>query len=199
MTFIPTIYFAAQKIVSAKRIEMMTAQKKTTQYDAAEQAVNAALDAAENLAAQGAEAVDAAIATSEDALKEGWDKTQAYADEQAAAFKNGFGQAANLAQDNLTAAFSAAKQANQGWNAYTQQVMDYTKKAFAENVTMAGKFAAAKTPDEFISLQSEAADKAVNRVSAQARKLNDIALKSAAKTVQPLNKQYEKNLDTFAN
>ena len=172
----------------------MATNKANPTPNPAEEAVNAALEATEELAAKGIEAVDAAIAESEKAVKDGIAKADAMIADQTEAFHSGYAQAATMATENLEAAFNAAKQANQGWNSYAQQVMDYTKKAFAENMTMAEKFAAAQTPDEFAKLQSEAANKAANRASAQASKLNDIAQKSAAKTVEPLKAQAEKNL-----
>jgi len=176
----------------------MATNKANKTSNPAEEAVNAALKATEEYTAKGVEAVETAIAMGEDAVKEGMYKADAFAKDQTAAFQSGYAQAATYAAENLDAAFSAAKEANQGWNTYAQQVMDYTKKAFAENMTMAEKFAAAKTPEEFANLQSEAANKAANRFSGQATKLNDIAQKTAAKTVEPLKAQAEKNIKAFS-
>ena len=172
----------------------MATNKANKAPNPAEEAVNAALEATEELAAKGVEAVETAIAEGEKAVKDGMAKAESVVADQTEAFQSGYAQAATYAADNLDAAFTAAKEANKGWNTYAQQVMDYTKKAFAENMVMAEKFAAAKTPEEYVNLQSEAANKAANRLSSQATKLNDIAQKSAVKTVQPLKDQAEKNL-----
>ena len=176
----------------------MATNKASKVSNPAEEAVNAALKATEEYTAKGVEAVEAAIAMGEEAVKEGMDKADALAKDQTAAFQSGYTQAATYAAENLDAAFTAAKEANQGWTNYAQQVMDYTKKAFVENKVVAEKFAAAKTPEEFANLQSEVADKAANRISGQASKLNDIAQKAAVKTVEPLKAQAEKNFKVFS-
>tara|TARA_B100000315_G_C14552501_1_gene576559 strand:- start:45 stop:578 length:534 start_codon:yes stop_codon:yes gene_type:complete len=175
----------------------MATNKANKTSNPAEEAVTAAFKATEEYTAKGVEAVETAIAMGEDAVKEGMDKVDAFAKDQTEAFQSGYTQAATYAAENLNAAFNAAKEANQGWNTYAQQVMDYTKKAFAENMVMAEKFAAAKTPEDFVTLQNEVANKAANRISSQATKLNDIAQKSAAKTIEPLKQQAEKNLKAF--
>ena len=176
----------------------MATNKVSKVSNPAEEAVNATLKATEEYTTKGVEAVETAIAEGEKAVKEGMDKVDVLVKDQTEAFQSGYAQAVTYASENLEAAFSAAKEANQGWNNYAQQVMDYTKKAFAENMVVAEKFAAAKTPEEFVTLQNEVANKAANRLSGQATKLNNIAQKAVTKTVEPLKAQAEKNLKAFS-
>jgi phasin family protein len=175
----------------------MATEKATKPQEAAEQAINTALNQAEEISAKSVEAVETALSTSEKAIKDGMKEAGSYVEDQSSAFTSGYAQAATSASDNLDAAFKAAKETTQGWNAYTQQIMDYTKKAFAENMVVAEKFAAAKTPEEFAKLNSEVANKAVSRISGQSTKLSDIVQKTAAKAGQPIKEQAEKNIAAF--
>ena len=172
----------------------MATEKAKKTKNAAEQAINTVLAATEDMATKSAEAVDTAVSMSEKAILDGMDQADAFAKEQSSAFQSGYTQASTTATENLDVAFKAAKDMTQGWNAYTQQIMDYTKKAFAENMVTAEKFAAAKTPEEFIELNNEVASTAANRISGQSSKLNDIVQKTAAKAGQPVVEQIEKNI-----
>ena len=175
----------------------MATEKATKPQKAAEQAINTVLNAAEEMATKSVEAVDAALSTSDKAIKDGFEQTGSYVKDQSSAFQSGYTQATDMAMDNLDVAFKVAKETTKGWDAYSQQIMDYTKKAFAENMVMAEKFAAAKTPEEFTQLSSEVANKAANRISGQSSKLNGIVQSTAAKAAQPVKEQMEKNFEGF--
>ncbi len=175
----------------------MATEKAKKPQKAAEQAIKTVLAATEDMASKSAEAVDTAISMSEKAVLDGMEQTDAFAKDQSAAFQSGYSQAATIATENLDVAFKVAKEMTQGWNAYTQQVMDYTKKAFAENMIVAEKFAAAKTPEEFVELNSEVANTAASRISGQSSKLNDIVQKTAAKVGQPVKELVEKNIEAI--
>ena len=144
----------------------MTNKAKTT---AAEKTMASAAEAVEKITTVGAETLDKV--------------------------ETGYKKAADEGQANMDAGLKASEAVVAGMGAYTQQVLDYTKSAFAENMEVMQKAFAVKQPQDLVELQIEAANKSVNRVVAQATKLNEIAADTAAKSIEPLKAQMDKTVE----
>ena len=67
----------------------------------------------------------------------------------------------------------------------------------AENVEVAEKAFAAKTPQEYFEVQLEAMNKSFSRVVAQSTKLQQIGSETAAKSFEPIKAQMDRTADTF--
>ena len=102
-----------------------------------------------------------------------------------------------VGKDNLDAMQTATNAAVAGIEAYYSQLVDYNKKATAESMDVLQKSLAAKTPQEFVELQLDAANKTLNRVIAQSTKLNKLAADTAEKTYEPVKGRVETVVDSF--
>ncbi len=140
-----------------------------------------------------ANAADKAMATAAEAVE----KITAVGNETLSKVETGYEKASVASQANFDASLKASEAAVAGMSAYTEQVFDYTKNAFAENMELMQKAFAVKQPQDLVELQIEAANNSVNRVVAQATKLNEIAADTAAKTIEPLKAQMEKTVESL--
>ena len=138
-------------------------------------------------------AAEKALASAADAVE----KMSSIGSETLDKVEDGYKKAAYEGQANLDAGLKASEAVVTGMGAFTQQVLDYTKSAFAENMDVMQKAFTVKQPQDLVELQIEAANKSVNRVVTQATKLNEIAADTAAKTIEPLKTQIEKAAENF--
>ena len=168
-----------------------------TKAKAADPVKNAA-ETLETVTAVGKETVEAVIAMSTEAAQEGYKSASSYGKEQLDAAKDGYEKAAAAGKENFDAYTAASAAALAGFEAFYGQMLDYTKRATAENTDIVQKFCAAKTPQEVVELQLEAVNNSVNRVVAQSTELNKITADAVTKTVEPLKTQFDSSVEAFA-
>ncbi|MDG2034092.1 MAG: phasin family protein [Rhodospirillales bacterium] len=168
-----------------------------TKANAADPVKNAA-ETLETVTAVGKETVEAVIAMSTEVAQEGYSNASAYGKEQLVAAKNRYEKAASAGKENFDACTAASTAAFAGFEAFCGQMLNYTKRATAENTDIVQRFYAAKTPQEVVELQFEAVNNSVNRVVAQSTELNKITADAVTKTVEPLKTQFDSSVEAFS-
>ena len=172
----------------------MTSKTKTKAADAKTQSA----ETFEMVAAVGKETVEAVIAMSTEATQEGYKNASAYGKQQFEAAKDSYEKAAEAGKENFDVYSAASAAAFAGFEAFYGQVLDYTKRATAENTDIVQKFYAAKTPQDLVDVQFAAVNNSVNRVVAQSTELNKITADAVAKTVEPLKTHFENSVDSLS-
>ena len=172
----------------------MTAETKSKATNPA----NNAAETLETVTAVGKETIEAVITMSTEAAHEGYKNASAYGKEQLEAAKDGYEKAAAAGRESFDAYTAASKAALGGFEAFFGQMLNYTKRATAENTDIVQKFYAAKTPQEVVELQFEAVNNSVNRVVAQSTELNKITADTVSKTVEPLKTQFDSSVEALS-
>lgn len=172
---------------------MTTKSKAST----AKPAADAAAETIETIASVGQETLKTAMNMGADAASEGYKNASAYGKEQMDVAKVGYDKLMSYGKDNIVAVEEASSVAVAGAEAYYEQLVDYTKKATAENMDLLQKAFAVKNPQDFFDLQVEAVNKSVNRVIAQTTKLNKIATDTAVKSFEPVKGRVDGAVDSF--
>ena len=157
----------------------------------------AAAEAAEKMAAAGKETLETVMKMGADASAENYKNAAAYSKEQIDMAKGGYDKAAVYGKENLEAVSEASTAVAAGFEAYYEDVASYTKTAMAENMEMMQRFFAVKTPQEFMDLQVEAANTAVNRVVSQSTKMNQIATDTVTKAFEPIKDRLDGTVEAF--
>lgn len=160
-------------------------------------ATETAAETFETIANVGKETVETVISMSSEAAAEGYKNASAYGKESMDAMKDGYDKMAASGKDNLDACTKAYGAAFAGFEAYYNQMLDYTKKAAAQNADIVEKFYAVKTPQDLLDVQFEAMNNAVNRVIAQTTELNKITTDTMSKAIAPIKAQVESSVEAF--
>ena len=158
---------------------------------------NAATETAEQIAAAGKETLETVMKMGTEATAEGYKNAAAFSKEQLQMARDSYGKATVYGKDNLDAMSESAAAVVAGWEAYYEGVVDYTKVAMAENMDMMQRFFSVKTPQEFMDLQIEATNKAVNRVVSQSTKMNQIAADTVTKAFEPIKGRIDSAVDVL--
>ena len=172
----------------------MTTKSKAKSTSAEQKAT----ETLETIAAVGKETVEAAISMGADAAAEGYKNASEFSKENLDAAKDGYDTIAANGKENLDAYSAATSAAFAGFEALYGQVMNYTKKATAENAEIVQKFYAAKTPQDALDVQFEAVNNSVNRVIAQSEALTEITTDMVSGSMAPIKDQFEASVEKFA-
>lgn len=105
--------------------------------------------------------------------------------------------ATKSAAKSIDAMSVAAAEMTAGWEAYGKKVAAFAKTTAAENVETMGRLFAAKTPQEFATVQIEALTHSVDRAVAQSVELNKIAVDTYVKSTKPIRAQFDSAVATF--
>ncbi len=157
----------------------------------------AATASAEKMAAAGKEAFETVMKMGADATAEGYKNAAVFSKEQLDMAKNSYGKAAVYGKDNLDAMSEATAAMVAGWEAYYENVVDYSKTAMTENMELMQRFFTVKTPQDLMDLQVEAANKAVNRVVTQSTKMSTIAADTMTKAFEPIKDRIDSTVEVF--
>ena len=156
-----------------------------------------AADPVETFASVGKEALESAVSMSAQAAAEGYQNAAQFGKEQLEAGKAGYEKAVVLGKGNLEAYSAASAAALSGFETYYEEIVDYTKKAVAQNVELMHRVYAVKTPQELLDLQFQAVNSLLDRSIAETTKLNKIAATAVTNAVEPLKARFEGNVDAF--
>ena len=105
--------------------------------------------------------------------------------------------AAKSAARTVDAMSATATEMTAGMEAYGKKMAAFAKSAAAENVETIGRLFAAKTPQEFATVQIEALTRSVDRAVAQSVELNKIAVDTYVKSTKPIRAQLDTAVATF--
>ena len=106
-------------------------------------------------------------------------------------------EAAKSAAQTVDAMSVSATEVTAGMESYGQKMSAFAKSAAAENVETMGRLFAAKTPQEFATVQFEALTRSVDRAVAQSVELNKIAVDTYVKSTKPVRAQLDTAVATF--
>jgi len=154
-------------------------------------------DTAETIASVGKETFETVVSMSAQAAAEGYKNAAQFGKEQLEATKTGYEKFVTFGKGNLEAYSAASAAALSGLEAYYEEVVDYSKKAVAQNVDLMQRVSSAKTPQEMLELQFEAMNNLFNRSITETTKLNKIAAETFAKCAQPIRERVEGNVEAF--
>ena len=156
-----------------------------------------ATESFETIASFGKETAEAVLTMGSEAAAQTYKYAAAFGKEGLDSAKDDYDKLATAGQDNLDAYLGAATAAFAGFEAYSAQILDYTKKAATQNADIVQKLHDAKTPQEIIDVQFEAVNNSVNRVIAQSEELSKITADTVAKSIAPVKDQIEKSVESF--
>ncbi len=156
-----------------------------------------AAETAEKVAAAGKQAVEAALKMGADVAAENCKNAAAFCKDQLHLVQERYNKAAVFGKDNLDAMTEAATALAAGWEAYLEGLVDYTKTAVVENVDLAQRYFAVRTPKDLMELQMETANKAVDRVVTQSTKMNKIATDTMTKAMEPIKGRIDGSVEAF--
>jgi hypothetical protein len=157
----------------------------------------AGLDAVEAMAAVSKETFESLMSMGTKAASDGYKSASSFSKEQLDAGKIGYDKVAAFGKGNMDALSAASAATLSGVEAYYEEVVDYAKKAAAQNVDLMQKFFAVKTPQEFFDIQSEAMNLMLSSTISQGTKLSKMATETATKAAAPIKARVESNIDTF--
>jgi phasin family protein len=157
----------------------------------------AANDTVETIASVGKETLESVVFMSAQAAAESYKNAAQFSKEQLDATKSGYEKAAAYGKGNLEAYSAASAAMIAGFETYYEHLVDYSKKAVAQNMEMVQRFYTAKTPQEALDFQIEAVNTMVNRVISESTQFSKLAADTATKFVQPLKDRMEGNVDAF--
>ena len=160
-------------------------------------AAETATETAEAMAAAGKETLETVMNMGTETAAEGYKNAAAAGKEGLEITKAGYEKFLTQGKENLDAVSAATATTVAGLEAYFEQMAAYTKTAMAENVEVAEKAFAAKTPQEFFEVQMEAMNKSFSRVVGQSTKLQQIGSETAAKSFEPIKAQIDRTADAF--
>lgn len=172
---------------------MTTKAKASTAKPAAE----AAAETIETINSVGQETLKNVMNIGADAAAEGYKNASAYGKEQMDVAKISYDKLMSYGKDNIEAVEAASSVAVAGAEAYYASMVDYTKKAAAENMDLLQKSFAVRNPQELMDLQVEAVNTSVNRVIAQTTRLNKIAADTAVKSFEPIKGRFDGAVESF--
>ncbi len=105
--------------------------------------------------------------------------------------------AAKSAARTVDAMSTTATEMTAGMEAYGKKMAAFAKTAAAENVETMGRLFAAKTPQEFATVQIEALTHSVDRAVTQSVELNKIAVDTYVKSTKPIRAQLDTAVATL--
>ena len=164
---------------------------KTTNTGAQEAAAKAAADTLDTMVAAGKESVEAAMKAGNETATETYDAAVAIGEKQAEKSGAAYQSAARLGKENMTAFKASAGAMAAGFEAYGEKVSEYAKATTAEYFDLMSRFMAAKTPEEFASLQMEATTRSMERFMTQSIELNRIATEALSESAAPVKQRYD--------
>ncbi|MGD2131768.1 MAG: TIGR01841 family phasin [Maricaulaceae bacterium] len=108
-----------------------------------------------------------------------------------------FSEMGVMSKDNLDAFVKSASTASKTAEEINARVASYTKQAWETNVASAKKIAAAKSVQEVVELQSEAARDAFNAYLGQCNEIADIYAAALKDSLEPINKRVTAATEAF--
>jgi len=105
--------------------------------------------------------------------------------------------AAKSAAKTIDAMSEATAEMTAGMEAYGKKFAHFAKTAAAENVETMGRLFAARTPQEFATVQIEAMTRSVDRAVAQSVELNKIAVDTYVNSTKPMRAQFDTAVAAF--
>ncbi len=105
--------------------------------------------------------------------------------------------AAKSAARTVDAMSATATEMTAGMEAYGKKMAAFAKTAAAENVETMDRLFAAKTPQEFATVQIEALTHSVDRAVTQSVELNKIAVDTYVKSTKPVRAQLDTAVAAF--
>ena len=105
---------------------------------------------------------------------------------------------ADLSRENIAAVTKANQAFSEGMQAISQELMAYTRAAMEKASQMATALLAAKTLDEVIQLNTDAAKANLETMLARSAKLSEMSVSVANEALAPLGGRVEATIAKFA-
>ena len=174
------------------------ATKKTTSKPAAALTAASAKTAA-TAKASGKETVEAVVKAGTDAAAAGYDQAVAMTKEQVektskAMFK-GYGNFADLGQENLDAVVKSGTIYAKGVETIGRQVMNFAQAAMDNNVAATKAMLGAKSLREVVDLQNELTRKTFDRFLADYGQLTEMSVKLATDASAPIQARVKETVE----
>lgn len=106
------------------------------------------------------------------------------------ALQDGFTRAVEASKENLEAVLQSVTVASKGFASLNTESLAFAKQSVDDSVKAAKAILSAKTPQDFITLQSEYARAAFDQLVNQATKFNDLTQSMAKDSVAPFNGRF---------
>lgn len=146
------------------------------------------------------------MATINDTVKPAVEKAQAVFTDFSARTKAAVDKSTKLGEElseftkgNVEALVASGKVAAKGAETLAQEVAEYGKKSFEQATQTLKGIAAAKSPADFLQVQSDYAKGAFDGAVAQASRFSEAWMKLAGDVVQPLSSRYAIAAEKFKN
>ena len=107
------------------------------------------------------------------------------------------GELADLARANVEAVVEASRVAAEGAKAISQNAVSSQRNGFEQAADAIRSLAEAKSPTEYLQLQSDFARASFDRMVAESSKLTESMVKLAGETFQPLSNRASANAERF--
>jgi phasin family protein len=107
------------------------------------------------------------------------------------------GELADLARANVEAVVEAGRVAAEGARSIGQDVVAKQRSSFEQAADAIRSFAEAKSPTEYLQLQSDFARASFDRMVSESSKLTESMVKLAGETFQPLSNRASANAERF--
>jgi phasin family protein len=107
------------------------------------------------------------------------------------------GELADLARANVEAVVEAGRVASQGARSIGQQAVSSSRDGFEQAADAIRSFAEAKSPTEYLQLQSDFARSSFDRAVAESSRLTESLVKLAGEAFQPLSNRAAANAERF--
>ena len=168
----------------------------TTKKIANLDAEQATAEVVKTLASVGKE-IDTVMKFGNDAAAEGYKNAAAYGQEQRDMTRTAYDKAISYGKDNMEAMSHASALSFVGAEACFTEMANYTRTAVAENLDLMQRLFVAKSPQEFLDIRLEAADKSVTSAANQTTKINQIATESMIKACDPIKTRMDNAMESF--
>jgi phasin family protein len=107
------------------------------------------------------------------------------------------GELAELARANVEAVVEAGRVASQGARSIGQEAVSSSRNGFEQAADAIRSFAEAKSPTEYLQLQSDFARASFDRAVAESSRLTESLVKLAGEAFQPLSNRAAANAERF--
>ena len=104
---------------------------------------------------------------------------------------------ADLARANVEAVVEAGRVATQGARSISQEAVSSSRQGFEQAADAIRSFAEAKSPTEYLQLQSDFARASFDRAVAESSRLTESLVKLAGEAFQPLSNRASANAERF--
>ena len=173
----------------------MTTKTRKTPDDTGVKTAQEALDA---MMATGRETMETMLKASVETATESYDKAVAFGKGQMETSAEGYKKAAAFGKENFDTFSAVAGALTAGFEAYNAEFAKAARTVTEHNVAYVNKVLAARTPQEFATLNMEAVTKGIDAAFAESVELNKIAADTMARCVGPVKARIDSAVVDFA-